>query len=166
MKHILSLLLLLAVMCVGGVATVKYWPRLFPSDETSVLFRRYMSEPGIEADFVRRMRFDNDQRIDVTLLHATDSAAWSRLKSELNIKEQPVEALRRLGVEPPDIHLRYSTRQHPERDICRVDFNVCDCVAICYSRRLVCVFHIDTEEQMEAMFSEVASNRMNQVINH
>ena len=106
MKHTISVLLFLAMLCVGGVATVRYWPRLFPSDETSVLFRRYENADGIEADFVRRMRFDNGQRIDITLLHATDSVAWDKLKCELNIQEQPVEALRRLGVEPADIHLR------------------------------------------------------------
>jgi len=166
MKHTLSLLLLLAALCVGGVATVRYWPRLFPSSETSVLFRRYAMEPGIEADFVRRMRFDNGQRIDVTLLHATDSTTWARLKSELNIKEQPVEALRRLGVEPADIHLCFVTREHPEVVVRATDFSVHDCMAVCYSRRTVCVFHIDTEEQMEAMFSEVADNRMSQVFNH
>ncbi len=166
MKHAISVLLFLAMLCVGGVATVRYWPRLFPSDETSVLFRRYENADGIEADFVRRMRFDNGQRIDITLLHATDSVTWDKLKCDLNIQEQPVEALRRLGVEPADIHLRYSTRQHPERAITIVDFDVYDCVAVCYSRRLVCVFHIDTKEQMETMFSEVANNHMNQVFNH
>ena len=86
MKHTISVLLFLAMLCVGGVATVRYWTRLFPSDETSVLFRRYENADGIEADFVRRMRFDNGQRIDITLLHATDSVAWDKLKCDLNIQ--------------------------------------------------------------------------------
>ena len=166
MKRTITLLLLFAVLCVAGVAMVKYWPQLFPSGETSVLYSRYKSVPGLEADFVRHMRFENDQRIDITLLHATDSATWERLKSELNIKEQPVEALKRLGVEPADIHLCFVTREHPEVVVRATDFSVHDCMAVCYSRRTVCVFHIDTEEQMEAMFSEVADNRMSQVFNH
>ena len=166
MKRTITLLIVLTALCVAGVAAVKYWQHLFPSGETSVLYSRYESVPGIEADFVRRMCFENGQRIDVTLLHATDSTAWKRLKDDLNIEEQPVEVLRRLGVEPADIHLRFSTREHPEVAVCATDFTVHDCVAVCYSRHTVCVFHIDTEEQMEAMFSEVADNRMNKVINH
>ena len=123
-------------------------------------------EASGEVGGISRTIRHNGQRIDITLLHATDSVAWDKLKCDLNIQEQPVEALRRLGVEPADIHLRYSTRQHPERAITIVDFDVYDCVAVCYSRRLVCVFHIDTKEQMETMFSEVANNHMNQVFNH
>lgn len=166
MKRSVIVMAVLAALCVGGVAAAKYWRCLFPSGETSVLYKHYEQAEDIEADFVRRMRFDNGQRIDVTLLHATDSAAWARLKSELNIREQPVEALRRLGVEPADIHLRYSTREHPEREIEMRNFGVYDCVAACYSRQTVCVFHLETEAQMEAMFAEVHRNQMNQIINH
>ena len=162
--NLIIVILLLTVPSVGAVATIKYWPRLFPSHETSVLYARYEHTPGIEADFVRRMRFDNGQRIDVTLLHATDSTTWQRLKSDLHIVEQPIEVLRRLGVEPADIHLQYVERERPDWQARVSDFSVHDCVATCYSRQTVCIFHLDTQEQMEAMFAEVADNHMNQVI--
>lgn len=164
MKRFILILILLAVPSVGVVATVKYWPRLFPSGQTSILYARYEHTPGVEADFIRRMRFDNGQRIDVTLLHATDSAAWQRLKADLHIVEQPVEALRRLGIEPADIHLQYVDRERPDRQVRATDFAVRDCVATCYSRQTVCVFHLDTEEQMLAMFAEVTDHRMNNMI--
>lgn len=165
MKRILLSLLLLIVPCVGVVAAVKYWPRLFPSGETSVLYARYEHTPGIEADFVKQMKFDNGERIDVTLLHATDSASWTRLKRDLHIVEQPVEALQRLGVEPADIHLQYVDRERPDVQMRVSDFSVHDCVATCYSQQTVCVFHLDNQEQMETMFAEVAENRMNNLIN-
>lgn len=165
MKRLILILLLLTVPSVGMVATVKYWPRLFPSGKTSVLYARYEHTEGIEADFVKQMKFDGGERIDVTLLHATDSASWARLKRDLHIVEQPVEALRRLGIEPADIHLQYVDRTNPDLQMRVSDFSVHDCVATCYSRQTVCVFHLDSQEQMETMFAEVAEHRMNNIIN-
>lgn len=165
MKRIILSLLLLIVPCVGVVAAVKYWSRLFPSSETSVLYARYEHAPGIEADFVKQMKFDNGECVDVTLLHATDSASWARLKHDLHIVEPPFEALRRLGVEPADIHLQYVDRERPDLQARVSDFSVHDCVATCYSQQTICVFHLDSQKQLETMFAEVAEHRMNNIIN-
>lgn len=73
---------LLAMLCIGGAAAWKYKARLFPSSEVSPLYLLYQDEPAIEADYVDGMLIADSLRIDITRLHATDSAAWQRLEED------------------------------------------------------------------------------------
>lgn len=85
MRRIVIIFALLAVLCVAGVGAWKYRARLFPPDRTSPLYELYCGQEGIEADFVGGMRVADSLRIDVTRLHATDSAAWERLTADFHL---------------------------------------------------------------------------------
>ena len=74
------MLFLLAVMLsVGAVALWRWWPRLFPDGATSELYQRYAGCEGIDASFIQGYSVNDSVRVDVTLLQATDSAAWQQL---------------------------------------------------------------------------------------
>ena len=53
--------------------------RTVPLEECSELYRHYADTEGIEATFVQGYRLNDSLRVDVTLLQATDSAAWQQL---------------------------------------------------------------------------------------
>lgn len=53
--------------------------RTVPLEECSELYRRYAGSKGLEATFVQGYRLNDSLRVDVTLLQATDSAAWQQL---------------------------------------------------------------------------------------
>jgi hypothetical protein len=82
MIRIAKIFCLALLLCVGGVAVWKYHSRLFPSDRVSPLYEYYQGREGIEADFVAGMRVADSLHIDVTRIHATDSAAWQRLEED------------------------------------------------------------------------------------
>ena len=85
MIRIAKIFCLALLLCVGGVAVWKYHSRLFPSDRVSQLYEYYQGREGIEADFVAGMRVADSLHIDVTRIHATDSAAWQRLVDDFGV---------------------------------------------------------------------------------
>ena len=76
-----SLIITFAV-CLLAVAVafvVKRCPRTVPFEQCSELYQRYAGCEGIDASFIQGYRVNDSVRVDVTLLQATDSAAWSLL---------------------------------------------------------------------------------------
>lgn len=93
MRRTVLIFCMAAILCVAGVAVWKYHARLFPSGKVSPLYELYYGCEGIEADYVTGMRVNDSISVDVTLLHATDSAAWRRLTLDFGVPpETEVEA--------------------------------------------------------------------------
>ncbi len=89
----LSILLLVALLGVGGVAVYKNWNVLFPSGETSEVYRQYRHQPGVRAAFIRQMPINDTLRLDMTLLEAEDSAAFADLLRKMGKREEFVKEL-------------------------------------------------------------------------
>ena len=89
MKRYWILTLIGLVLCLGVAWAMKSMPRLLSDEECSPLYQRYCHTPGIEASFVKGFRINDTLAIDATLLHATDSASWARLKTDFEIPELP-----------------------------------------------------------------------------
>ncbi|MBR5093060.1 MAG: hypothetical protein IKX32_06275 [Bacteroidales bacterium] len=70
--------LILLLFTAGGVL-VKRCPRTVPFEQCSELYQHYADTEGIEASFIQGYRLNDSLRVDVTLLQATDSAAWQQL---------------------------------------------------------------------------------------
>ena len=76
-RWLVTVLLLLLSVAVGVL--VKRCPRTVPFEQCSELYQRYAGCEGIDASFIQGYRVNDSVRVDVTLLQATDSAAWSLL---------------------------------------------------------------------------------------
>lgn len=88
-RWFVTVLLLLLSVAVGVL--VKRCPRTVPFEECSELYQRYAGCEGIDASFIQGYRVNDSVRVDVTLLQATDSAAWSLLMEDFKVKELPPE---------------------------------------------------------------------------
>lgn len=97
MKRIIIIFGLLALLCIGGVAVWKYHTRLLPPERVSPLYELYYGCEGIEADFVAGMHVADSLCVDVTRLHATDSAAWRRLTDDFGIPPETEAEAKALG---------------------------------------------------------------------
>ena len=77
------------VLVAAILLMVRLWSQTLRDDQCSPLYQRYCHTPGIEASFVKGFRINDTLAIDATLLHATDSASWARLKTDFEIPELP-----------------------------------------------------------------------------
>jgi len=90
MKRHLLILLLTALLGVGAVALCKYWNVLFPTGETSEIYRHYHKTPGIRAAYIQNMTVDDTIHFDITLLKARDSATYVWLLRDLGQDEEQI----------------------------------------------------------------------------
>ena len=90
MKRHLLILLLTALLGVGAVALCKYWNVLFPTGETSEIYRHYHKTPGIRAAYIKDMTVDDTIHFDITLLEARDSATYVWLLRDLGQDEEQI----------------------------------------------------------------------------
>ena len=90
MKRHLLILLLTALLGVGAVALCKYWNVLFPTGETSEIYRHYHKTPGIRAAYIQNMTVDDTIHFDITLLKARDSATYVWLLRDLGQSEERI----------------------------------------------------------------------------
>ena len=136
--------LALCLLSVTATVAVCYWHRTVPRDRSSDLFLRYADTPGIQAAFIRDMHVSHTVTVAATLLTATDSAGWCQLTADLGI---PVDLT--TGVEPTTLFLH-----HPKSTEVRQqypDAPTSDLLAVSAHLRSVCLFHITSVDQVNAI---------------
>ena len=144
MKRRLLLFGLAVLLCVAAIVLWHYRARLFPDRSTSHLYVLYEHRPGIEADFIRNMRIDDTTAVDVTVLHAADSAAWARLCDDFEL--------------PPATDLEKACADQG-RDVTRLvryrgDIDTAampPVVAASLARRTVSIFHVASAGEKHAI---------------
>ncbi len=127
--------------------------RTVPLEECSELYRHYADTEGIEATFVQGYRLNDSVRVDVTLLQATDSAAWVGLTEDVWPKDNYPSAEREIIMKMVDktpVLIVGSPKGHlghlPDTNYLNNDL-----VAVCKEKRTVSIFHIECESQINAI---------------
>lgn len=138
---------LLVLEVVVGLA-VWQWPRLFASRYASDLYRTYADIPGIDATFLHDFRVSDTVAVDVTILQATDSAGWERLRRDFKIATIPPEALPYIDTTTIAVKLAPKTNHALPQDSILLNK---DYIVISRSRRNVLVFDIKEKEQLNAI---------------
>lgn len=137
---------LLCLLILGFAAAVILWPR---SDDAS-LSRHYNHIPGIKATYFKDYPINDTLTINVTLLQALDSTAWSTLRNDFNIAELD-PALQQLidsGLDP------IFTRRVNKNDYKQSADSTCpnpQLLAISYRSRSLSVFHVTNEDELHAV---------------
>ena len=138
-------------------------PRQLPLSQCSVLLREYRKVEGIQASYLKDFPLDDTLSVSVTILTATDSASWIRLLD--------------------DFHSPTDTCNYPSPDMSAVKSFMCpkdrlglpmattsvlnnDYIIISPHNKTLCIYHIECEEQMEAILlykiRETLKKRKNQ----
>lgn len=127
------------------------WPRTVAANQCSTIYRHYATIEGVDASFIKDKRIGGGEQVDVTLLQATDSAAWVMLLRDLDMPDFDIEP-------DEDFFVHFlSAKEHPE---IRVPFapGLCDLVVLWPSESTVCIFHIETETQYDRLLRHEFNN--------
>ena len=151
MKRRLVIVSLLSLLAVATVALVRWWPRLLPSDEPDALFRRYEHCEHVRVAVLRNYRVNDTLRLDVTLLQATDSAGWERLKADFRIPALPVELEEMVRQGKDLVSMRNASKTDPTLPADTVDLLNNDVVAISRLHQTISIFHSRTEADQTAV---------------
>ena len=141
--------LVATALSVGAVALSRWWPRLFPDGAVSELYQRYAGTEGIEASFIRGYRLSDSVRVDVTLLQATDSAAWAQLLVDSLLAGYSQEAIEILS-NHPKVWLKRVPKGCLGLPPAQGDFEN-DYMAVDMAMQTVAIFHLDNERQIYAI---------------
>ena len=134
---------ILLAVAIGVITLIHRWHRVFPSGEVSDLYLRYENVEGVEASFVKNYKVNDTIAVDVTLLEATDSAGWARMKEDFGIIElEDLSPEEREMLRPLDSK-RFIMRLSPGKDYKIQDTNRSknDIVTYIKSEKKVCIFH-------------------------
>lgn len=143
---------LIAVEAAIGLA-VWQWPRLFPSHYVSEVYRSYADQPGIDATFLRDFPVNDTLSVDATLLQALDSLGWERLKKDFHALDFPERTQKKIeqGVDIISLHL--APKSNPTLPMDTTDILNNDIVAISRLHWTVCIFHITSMAERDAVSS-------------
>ncbi|MBR5354472.1 MAG: hypothetical protein IK126_12255 [Bacteroidales bacterium] len=137
---------LLCLLILGSAAAVILWPR---SDDAS-LSRHYNHIPGIKATYFKDYPINDTLSINVTLLEALDSTAWSTLRNDFNIAEldPALQQLINSGLDP------LFTRRVNKDDYTQSVDSTCpnsQLLAFSYTSQTVTLFHVTNKEEIHAV---------------
>ena len=126
-------------------------PRMLPLSQCSEVFQRYHDTPGIQADFIKNFHINDTITVDVTLLTATDTAAWDRLMADFNIPQYPPEVMALVMQGDAAVTILPFDRDSllPHDDGSTMGSNLL--VTYSYKLMSVCLFTIDEEAQIDAI---------------
>lgn len=149
MRKFLLSTLLVCLLAVGGAVLVKRCPRTVPLEECSELYRRYSGAEGLEVSFVQGYRLNDSVRVDVTLLQATDSAAWSILQDSLGYARLAPED-REYLMKHKGIRMKLIPKGYLDNPMDSVFLNN-DLVAIDGTNRVIGIFNLTDSNQYNAI---------------
>ncbi len=149
MRKFLLSTLLVCLLAVGGAVLVKRCPRTVPLEECSELYRRYAGAEGLEVSFVQGYRLNDSVRVDVTLLQATDSAAWSILQDSLGYARLAPED-REYLMKHKGIRMKLIPKGYLDNPMDSVFLNN-DLVAIDGTNRVIGIFNLTDSNQYNAI---------------
>ena len=156
-----SLIITFAV-CLLAVAVafvVKRCPRTVPFEQCSELYQRYADTEGIDASFIQGYRLNDSVRVDVTLLQATDSAAWMQLITDYGIDTPPKE-LEKLYREKNIQELKYIPQKDPKLPM-DTNLSANNVLCISWGTQTLCLFHTDEERQVNAIIKRNIHDAIN-----
>ena len=154
----LVVLLLLLVEC-AALWVFRSCPRTLSESQCSEVYRRYAHVPGVEAAFVKGFPINDTVAVDVTLLHAADSAGWDSLMMVFHI---PKEMLYMAKANPDiTIFTNLVLREHPEiRVALKGELNVpkvteddVEYRVIDFQKKEICIFHTQNAIELSAVRS-------------
>ena len=140
--------LLVTLFAMAAVTVVLRWHRIFPSHETSELYRRYENHEHIDVSFVKDFHVNDTVSVDVTILEAKDDSTWMTMRKDFRVLCYTQENNTSVG---KDISYRYAPKSNYSATADTTDLLNNDCIAINHTERTICVFHIADEKTQKTI---------------
>lgn len=159
MKHRWVIVCLVALLCAGAVAVVKYRHSIWGGVMVSETYSHYVDNTDVEATFVRDFRVNDSVAVDVTLLRAKNDKMWMELKSRfcnINIDEVP-EQYRDLVLNGDGICVNKYPANRPDLPVTDTTTADIELALADKRKKTVYVFHAGTMERA----SIILCNRFN-----
>ena len=144
-------LIVAAIVAAEVLAAVVWRCYLYPEREVSDLYLRYAEDPGVEASYVKGFRINDTLAIDATLLHATDSASWERLRDELQIRKPHETITKAMESGKDNIMLYLSRKGSAAQEMDKENLNNNDIVGVSYLTQSIAIYHLGSWEQRIAV---------------
>ena len=153
-RNILLLTILVVIAVVGGMLAVRYLPGIVPESQCSEVYRRYAHVPGVEAAFVKGFPINDTLGVDVTLLHAADSAGWVYLIVAFGLPTEVLETVKESS--EFNIWVWRSPKNEPEKRIILSSQNkdsILEIVVISFAEHQIGIFHSGSKEEEDAIMN-------------
>jgi hypothetical protein len=147
--------LLLAVAAVATVVLWRAWPHLFPSSDTTDLYRRYEKNESIRATELHNFQVNDTLAADALLLEAATDSAWCELLADFGMPKSLIDrytfdkkslvsdgrnSITKFYMDKDNIKKRKS-RKKPESRL----------VIASHTKRFICVFLTDEQKTKETI---------------
>ena len=133
MKRSWLITLLFCLLLLGVGATVILMPQRVPYSQCSEIYRRYAAVDGIDATFIRDYPVNDTLLLDVTLLHAKDSAGWERLLNDFHLENVIDTSAYR---QPHSFSISRVSKEDPTKRISNPDETFCSLVAFPFEKEI------------------------------
>ena len=146
--------LLLCSLAVGAAFALKHCSRQLPERKCSEVYRRYAHVEGVEAAFVKGFPVNDTVAVDVTLLHATDSAGWVYLIDAFGLPTEVLETVKESS--KFNIWVWRSPKNEPEKRIILSSQNkdsILEIVVISFAEHQIGIFHSSSKKEEDAVLN-------------
>ena len=146
--------LLLCGLAVAAAFALKQCHRTLPESQCSEVYRRYAHVPGVEAAFVKGFPVNDTVAVDVTLLHAADSAAWAFMIDAFGLPTEVLETVKESS--EFNIWVWRSPKNEPEKRIILSSQNkdsILEIVVISFAEHQIGIFHSGSKEEEDAIMN-------------
>lgn len=140
--------LAICLLIVLGTVAIRLWPRTVPFEQCSKLYQKYSDKPNLKSAFIKDFRINDTIFVDVTLIIATDLTSWNSLKSDLHIPDLDPEVQKLIS---EDMIFSRQVNKHDNSQTIEGNSPDAELMAISYSRKTICVIHVENEEEAHAI---------------
>lgn len=146
------------ILLLVDLAVITLWKRwywFFPSHEVSEVYTRYAGNEDFNVVFLKDFKLNDTVFVDVTLLEAKNDSSWVRIKDDFNILSFPSEFPIPMGGNTVDIKYAPKHKYNAPMDTAILNNDI---IAIYYYKQTITIFHIENEEQIDAIFYQQTIN--------
>lgn len=159
MKRRLLIVIMLSLLSAVAVAAWRWWPRFFPTDEQSEVYRRYEHNENIRAAFIDGFRENDTVTVAVTVLEARNDEGWALLLEDFNLTPPPQEVLDFVGKDAVAIWAAPKGDYASPRDPVKLNN---DLLSVSWVERTIRVFAIESLQQ----YSYILRSQIDESINN
>ena len=150
--------IIFCILVIGCILALRLIPRTLSAEQCSEVYQRYANHDGIRASFIKDKRIVGTVSVDVTLLEAFNDSAWASLQEDFNIASPPQEVMDFAG------ERFIAIWEAPKKDYALPKDTLSlnnDLIAASWSERKICIFSIETLQQLRA----IQKNQLKESIN-
>ena len=144
--------LLLVLLTAAAGLTIKFWPRTVPTEQCSLIYRKYANMPGIKATYIKDYPLNDITTVNVTTIQATTDSAWLCLLHDFITDSLLTKHQNQLQLKNAiQFSIQSKLDYHKPADISSPEGF--DLIALSTKQSSVSIFHTENISQLRAIIS-------------